>query len=293
MHLPWGTLPAHFRVGESYDDTITLYRGDKKDRVSPELGIMSTAAAAGHTGSFEAFQDACSAGDESLIRMLVNQHVGYAHRDGTPTPFVSASPRKSFAERMAQGDDEEVVEIEVPVHRLIAHRSDGTRGALPDEILVFEAVEPEEIRAIHTDYDRNRDRSDQRRELDIPIGQLMPIQARGVSLPHVRSLNYVDKLPPVEVVAYDGEPGEKDTSYLLTNGTHTAYGKYLSGHETVRAHVIETDDEVAAGIALAGCKDVQDVRNKYDTLWRPLIEAFGIEGVGSLPVRHDGRYDRK
>ena len=148
--LPWGNLPDRYRVGESFDETIILYRGDKIARISPDLGILSTAVATGNTNMMYEFGDACAARDEVSMSTMINSHGAvYVHRDWSPTPFVSATARRTFAEMFAQGDDEAVVEFEVPVNRVVAHPTSSHAGLQPYEILVIGGIAPEDIRAVH------------------------------------------------------------------------------------------------------------------------------------------------
>lgn len=57
--LPWGAIPANARVGNSFEDKITLYRADKLERLKDarDVGILSTALALGDMEKIWEFGD--------------------------------------------------------------------------------------------------------------------------------------------------------------------------------------------------------------------------------------------
>lgn len=128
-------------------------------------------------------------------------------------------------------------------------------------------------------------------EANIPISAIRPIQACGVSLPHLLKLEQLGELPPGEVVLLTGQPNTDTAAYLLTDGTHRTYRDFAAGRETTRAYVIATDEAVlgSVAIALAGCTNLQQVRDRYNEIWKPLLEERGVLDIASLPLRGDGR----
>ncbi len=151
--LPWGSLPAEARVGESFDEPIRLYRGDKLDRLAEaqKLGILSTALAAGELDIIYNFGVDAETQDQWLRAVRVmNGHISMSDQGAEkPTPFVSVSPHRAFTERFAMGVDDAIAEIEVPASRLIAPFMDSRPGYMPNELLVVSGILPEEVIAIY------------------------------------------------------------------------------------------------------------------------------------------------
>jgi hypothetical protein len=130
-------------------------------------------------------------------------------------------------------------------------------------------------------------------ELEIPVDSLIPIQTRGVSLPHLRFLASLAKLHPVDAVLYEGEPDTDIARYLLVDGTHRAYLRYQQGEERVRAHTAIIDEHVPLldAASIGACWTLDDVHNKYRTLWLPGTATFGITSIDTLPTYPEERYN--
>jgi hypothetical protein len=149
LTLPWGNLPAKYRLGEHQHDTVKLYRGDRIEKLTD--GIEPTTSRFETSLVMDEIDKAIVQGSaEQDIPRIIGGHLTYAHKDGSPTPFVSASTLYKFAEGCAIHEGTEgrgVAEIEVPVNRVIAIRSmEGDEKPL--EVLVFDGVLPEEVKAV-------------------------------------------------------------------------------------------------------------------------------------------------
>ena len=151
--LPWGNIPREARIGNSFDEPIRLFRGDKLALLEEarRIGILSTALANNDLETIYEFGDAVgSPAKWSDAILAMNSHTTMtAQRAGIVTPFISASQIKGFAETFATGIDDAVVEIEVPASRLIAPMMDAGLGHTPMELLIVGGVLPGEVVAVY------------------------------------------------------------------------------------------------------------------------------------------------
>ena len=155
MHfsLPWGKLPSEARYGQSFDEPVRLFRGDKLQKLTTakELGIFSTALAAGNMSDIYDFGILAGSQDQWLQAILkMQEHTTMAaQQNGETTPFISASPSREFAERFATTPGDAVVELIVPANRLIAPMLDIKPDYMPNELLIVGGVLPEEVVAVY------------------------------------------------------------------------------------------------------------------------------------------------
>lgn len=125
-------------------------------------------------------------------------------------------------------------------------------------------------------------------ETRIALGELTPIEAY-VYQPNLERLGHLRyrgvMLPLVDVVELD-----KHTK-LLVDGSHRSYMALFRGDGDILARVANDDSGVvamaASAVSLAGCASLEDVRAKYEEIWRPNLNQCGVSRLSDLRVRRE------
>ena len=125
------------------------------------------------------------------------------------------------------------------------------------------------------------------REIEIPILELLPIQARAsrYQMEFIRRIGKIAQ--PVDVVLYEGEPDTEDARYLLVDGMHRTLLNLEEGEEAVKAYAMETDEQVAKSFSLGfmhKCKSLDDARKRYRSVWLPKLEEKGVTGIETVEI---------
>lgn len=139
----WQRLPSEYRAGETPDELIIVWRGDKIGREA--TGIYCKLAA---DANAEAIVETAIT-EPSGIEELVRRHCSEGS-DGSP--FISLTDRLELARRYARGRDGALYEITVPAHRLVVDKPGLSETPLIEALAVGE-IKPEEITAVRIGVD--------------------------------------------------------------------------------------------------------------------------------------------
>ena len=144
-------IPERYRVAESFEDIVRVYRGDI--RGLEVEGIKSKAVQKNHTDSLLM---AKSLIDEKEIQIVVDKHT----YDSTGTilfprgsPFISTSLNPEKAQVFATRKNTTIYEICIHANRAIACYDEYGKFGLCQEVLIFGEILSEEIRSVKINND--------------------------------------------------------------------------------------------------------------------------------------------